>query len=169
MNIRLPYDWIFASLSLGLILGGGGVYWYTYTPARVLTRVVAGPSKVITRKIIVYRNNVVASKTLMCGSKHYNVTAKMVPAKSPVTSRSHFNANRIVLHINSYSSFVSFRQKVSALFGYAAVAPLAGAPQGGISLGVRDRFARVGPVRFEGQAVSVGAGVFVMVDARVGL
>lgn len=167
MNIHAK--WMGAGLVVGSLLGGGGCYWFTYAPPTVMTKLVSGPSHVVVQKIIEYKNHVVAASTITCGSRTLTVTARSVRARAPVTSRRLFNAHRIVLHISSYARFISFRQHLAALIGYGATVPMGGVPQAGLALGLNDRFARVGPVRFEGRVQSVGVGVLVMVDARVNL
>lgn len=161
-------EWASAGLVVGAVIGGGGVYWFTQAPPKIVRVVIPGPSRVVTRRIVVYRHNVLAAKRITCGARVVTVTARMHHVRSGVHGRKHFNERRIVLHITSSRPFLSLRQKWSALVGYGAF----GNPQGadaGLSLGIRDRMARIGPVEVDGSVRSLGRGVLVLVDARVRL
>ena len=162
-------EWGAIGLLVGLIAGGGGVYWWTYPPVKTITRTVPGPSRVVVRKVIVYRHHVVARRVVACGRRRLTVTATMRPARTPVTSRKDFGAKRIHLSIASYRPWFSFKQRPGLLAGYAVTMPAGGVPTAGLSFGLRDRFVRVGPVRGVVSAFSVGPMAVVLVDARVNL
>jgi len=163
-------EWAAAAWVFGALVGGVGVFWYTYSPAHIVVKRITGPVRIVREKILVYKNNIVAQKTILCGNRQILVTAKTQRARTPVNSRRQFNEHRIVLHLSSYTRFFSFRQHITALVGYGALAPMAGVPVAGVSVGLADRFARVGPVRFEGSVRSLGVrGVLVLVGAKVRL
>ena len=168
-TIRPLAEWAGVGLAVGLVVGGGGVYWWTYQPVKTITRTVAGPSRIVVRKVIVYRHHVVARRVVACGRRRLTVTATMRPARTPVTSRKDFGAKRIHLSIASYRPWFSFRQRPGLLAGYAVTLPAGGVPQAGLSFGLRDRFVRVGAVRGVVEGFSVGPMAVVMVDARLNL
>ena len=161
-------EWTGAGVLVGAFLGGFGVWYFTSAPPKIVRVTIPGPSRVVTRHIIVYRHGVVAAKRLTCGARTVTITARMQHVKSPVTSRNHFNEHRIILHISSKRSFMSLHQKWSALIGYGAFGSAQNV-QAGLSIGIRDRMARIGAVSVDGSVRTLGRGVLVLVDARVNL
>ena len=168
-TIKPLVEWATVGLVVGTLVGGGGVYWWTYQPVKTITRTVPGPSRIVVRKVIVYRHHVVARRVVVCGRRQLTVTATMRPARTPITSRKDFGAKRIHLSIASYRPWFSFKQRPGLLVGYAVTMPAGGVPTAGLSFGLRDRFVRVGPVRGVVSAFSVGPMAVVLVDARVPL
>lgn len=169
MTLKPLFEWAGAGILVGMIVGGGGVYWWTYQPLKTVVQRVPGPERIVTRKVIVYRHDVVAAKRVLCGRHQVTVTATLRPARTPVASKQDFGAKRIHLSIKAYTSFLSYRQRISLMLGYGLISPIAGMPQAGLSAGVRDRFLRVGMVRGEAQVLTVGPQVLVLVDARIDL
>lgn len=157
-----------AGFLAGCVVGGSVVGWYMGAGhVKTVTKIVAGPSRVVTRRIVVYRKQIVAAKTIVCGSHHIQVTAKISRARSAVHSRRMFNAYHIHLHVSDYRPFLSFRPKIRGLVGYGANMGLSGGyagPMGGVSY----RVARVGSVNVVGQAFWMG-GVTAFVAAEVKL
>lgn len=161
-------EWFGGGVLAGCVLGAGGAWYFTSATPVVRTVTVQGPTRVVTRRIVVYRHNVVAQSVVRCGNRKIRVAALLEKNRAPVRSKKYFHSNKIILRFKSHRNLFSVKQHVSLTAGYAVMGSQFSASSG-VSLGVEDRFARFGPVGAVAQVMSVGRGVVGMVGLRVRL
>ncbi len=160
-----------ASLLVGSIIGGGSVYWYqSRKPIITHTVKIPGPVRIVTKRIVVYKHQIVAAREITCGTRKILVTAILKKRRDALTSKKYFRSDTVHIHVSPNRAFISLHQRFSGSIGYAAsIGGMGGSIGGntGISIGLRDRFARVGPVRLEAEAFNIGTQAIVRVDARI--